>query len=217
MLLASGAKMVYSQRMNKISVPFLNILLAVGVISILAGVASLIRILAGVPLEYSFLNGGAIIAGAVIFYLCLAFFPVTQLLFSGMYLCLSGWLILIISLPVVPLTFAQLWPLEVSLCGLCVFLTGIVKRHKIRNAYLFPSILLFVLGFLFLLFSLKIIKTSFVQFFSVWGPVFLILLGVFIVTVYLYQKNLGNKFPYEQEDKSYVENSIDEMNGDSVE
>ncbi len=203
--------------MKKISVPFLNILLAVGLICFLAGVASLVRILAGVPLEYSFLNGGAIIAGAVIFYLSLAFIPVTQLLFFGMYLCLSGWLILIISLPVVPFSFGQLWPVEVILCGFCVFLTGIVKRHKVRNSYLFPSILLVVLGFFFLLFSLKIIKTSFVQFFSVWGPVLLILLGLSLVVVYLYQKNSGNKFPYEKEDQSYVENKIDEMNGDSVE
>ena len=57
--------------MKKLTVPVLNILLALGVVCIIAGLFLLLRLASDYRLEFSFLSFAVIFTGAVLFYLSL--------------------------------------------------------------------------------------------------------------------------------------------------
>ena len=77
------------------------------------------------------------------------------------------------------------------MCGICLILTCVFKHRKIRGVYLFPSLLIEVLGIAFLLFSLDVIKISLSLFVAKWGPLMLILAGAALVGVFFWQRNFS--------------------------
>ena len=103
---------------------------------------------------------------------------------------------------VLPLGTEHLWPIAVILSGICLILTCVFKHRKVRGVYLFPSVLIEVLGIVFLLFSLKVIKGSLSAFASKWGPLVLILAGAALIGVFFWQRNFNDFFPYDKDELS---------------
>ncbi|MBQ6779889.1 MAG: hypothetical protein IJP62_01515 [Treponema sp.] len=185
--------------MKRFTVPILNILLAIGIVCIFAGFFLLIHPFAGLQDVAPFTNICLILFGALCFYFALVKYRHAPLFFFGLYLCLASCLFLLVTSGILPVGLSQLWPCGVVLCGICLFFTGLFRHRKILSAYLFPSLLLIILGGFFLLFSLDIISISFRTFVARWWPVFLIIIGLFLVGLFLYQQNPQFYFPYEPE------------------
>uniref|UniRef100_UPI00388F5BA0 hypothetical protein n=1 Tax=Treponema sp. TaxID=166 RepID=UPI00388F5BA0 len=101
-----------------------------------------------------------------------------------------------------PLEIRHLWPIMVLFSGICLVLTCFFKHRKIRGVYFFPAILIELLGGVFLLFSLNVVKTSLSHFAAKWGPLVLILAGVVLVAVFFWQRNFNDFFPYDKDELS---------------
>lgn len=185
--------------MRKFTVPILNILLAAGVVCVFAGFFLLIHPFAGVRNVAPFVNICLILFGALCFYFSLVKYRHAPLFFFGLYLCLAASLYLFVTSGILSVGWAQLWPCGVVLCGICLFLTGLFRHRKVLSAYVFPSVLLVLLGAFFLLFSLDIITLSFREFVGRAWPFFLIVVGGFLIGLFLYQQTPGTHFPYEGE------------------
>ena len=188
--------------MKKLTVPLLNILLAFGVVCILVGIFLLVRVASNYHLELSFLTVALVFTGAVLLYLSLAVYRRALFFFLGLCLCFISIFNLIIASSVLPLSMRQLWPGQVVLSGVCLFVTGVFKNHHIRARYSFPALLLIALGAVFLLFSLHIIPVSFTYVVTRWWPAFLVLIGVSLVVLFLYQQAPNSHFPYESEEET---------------
>ena len=76
--------------------------------------------------------------------------------------------------------------------GIFLYIAGMVKYRKVQAGYFIPSLTLFLLGIWFMLFSFKIIKVSFQVVALVGGPLFIMMSGIFIIALFLLQKNHSN-------------------------
>lgn len=188
--------------MKKITVPVLNALLAAGLILVLAGLLLILRFYAGFGAEFPVLSALTMMLGAVIFYGAMTLLHWAVLFFSGLLIFCIGLCMTFVFSGVLPLGSENLWPIAVILCGFCLILTCVFKHRKIRGVYLFPSVLIEVLGIVFLLFSLDIIKVSFSTFMSKWGPLVLIFAGAVLIGVFLWQRNFNDFFPYDKDELS---------------
>ena len=188
--------------MKKITVPMLNVLLAAGVILILAGLLLISHFSGGFVHEFPVASVCVMIFGAVVFYVAMTLVHWAVFFFSGLLLFFLGLFMTFVFSNVLPFSPGHLWPISVMLCGLCLLLTCIFKHRKLRGVYLFPSVLILVLGAVFLLFSLDVIKISFSVFVAKWGPLVLILAGAALVGVFFWQRNFNDFFPYDKDELS---------------
>ncbi|MGN0730239.1 hypothetical protein [Treponema sp.] len=100
------------------------------------------------------------------------------------------------------LNLKELWPVIVINAGLAFLVSDLFIYRKIRTVFLFPSAALFILGVIFLLFSLHLFHISFVKFISVFWPIVLFVLGILLILVYGVQRMNGEEFPYMTDDSS---------------
>jgi hypothetical protein len=186
--------------MKKYTVTKLNILLAAGIICILAGIFLTIWYASTTPNRFSYISAAVILAGGLFVYIALAFSHKTLVLYIGLVMTAIGILRFIVGSGSVSCTMKQLWPVIVIFCGIALFPAGFFRYHRIRASYLFPALVLVFLGGFFLLFSLDIITISFTRFVSMWWPLLLVALGGILVGVFLYQQHCNNQFPYIRDD-----------------
>ncbi len=188
--------------MKKITVPVLNILLAAGVIFILAGLLLISRFSVGFASELPSGSIATMFVGAVIFYIAMTLIHWAVFFFLGLLVFCIGLCMTFVFSGVLPFSPEHFWPIAVILCGISLMLTCIFKHRKIRGVYLFPSILIEILGLVFLLFSLDVIKISFSAFMAKWGPFVLIVAGIALVGVFFWQRNFNDFFPYDKDELS---------------
>ncbi|HBP08754.1 MULTISPECIES: hypothetical protein [unclassified Treponema] len=100
------------------------------------------------------------------------------------------------------LNLKELWPVIVINAGLAFIVSDLFIYKKIRTVFLFPSVALFVLGIIFLLFSLHVFHISFAKFISVFWPIVLFVLGILLILVYGVQRINSEEFPYMKDDSS---------------
>ena len=200
--------------MKKITVPMLNILLAAGVVLILAGLLLISKFSAGFGQEVPVLSIATMIFGAVIFYIAMTVVHWAVFFFLGLLVFCIGLSMTFVFTNVFPFGAEHLWPIGVILSGICLILTCIFKHQKIRGVYLFPSLLIEFLGLVFLLFSFDVIKISFSSFVAKWGPLMLILAGAALVGVFLWQRNFKEFFPYDTDELSDLTDEEKEFYGE---
>ena len=188
--------------MKKITVPVLNALLAAGVILIIVGLLLISRLSAGWGSEIPAFSIAIMVFGAAVFYVAMTLIHWAVFFFTGLFVFCMGLCMTFIFTNVLPFTTEHLWPICVILCGMCLILTCVFKHRKIRGVYLFPSLLIEVLGIAFLLFSLDVIKISLSLFVAKWGPLMLILAGAALVGVFFWQRNFNEFFPYDKDELS---------------
>ncbi len=200
-------------KMKKITVPVLNLILAFGLVCILAG-AFLFSVFASeICTPVSPTSVFVMILGAAIFYFSMVFLHWASFFFAGMSLFFMGLTSMLISAKFFPYGIDVLWPVDLCWCGICLILTCVFKHKKVRGVYLFPSSLLLFLGCFFLLFSLRVIKISFMQFMSRCFPFILILFGGFLVAVFFYQKKDTEHFPFDKDELADSTDDEDPFSG----
>ena len=200
--------------MKKITVPVLNILLAAGVVLILAGLLLISHFSAGFGAEVPTGSIILMIFGAVIFYLAMTVIHWAVLFFLGLLVFCIGLCMTFVFTNVLPFGPEHLWPISLLLCGICLLLTCVFKHQKIRGVYLIPSLLIVLLGGVFLLFSFGVIKISLSSFVAKWGPLMLILAGAALVGVFLWQRNFKEFFPYDTDELSDLTDEENEFYGE---
>ncbi len=199
--------------MKKKSAPLLYISLAFGILFVLMGLVLLLIFSAdSEQVVFSRSSVLFLLSGAFFLFMSLAITRRAFYLSLGLNLCFVGISSLIFSFNLFGLTLKQFWPVYMIFFGISLIPSGYYGFRRLRTVYLFPSVLLIILGGIFCLFSFDIISLSFSKFFSRWWPVFLILVGVVLITVFLYQRQNKTSFPYLSDDDYYDDD--DEETGD---
>lgn len=174
--------------MKKLPVSVLNLLLAFGLLFLFGGFLLFL-----VALEnnhdhfFRFWPFFIMFAGMLVTYFSVTVFKKSYILFVGILTALSGCLSIFITRDITTLDFPQLWPCFLFFAAIALFLSCIYKFRKLRPNYFVPSIAMIVLGIVFLLFSLDVVKMSFASFIVITGPFILFFGGVAVVVLYFVQ------------------------------
>ncbi len=107
--------------------------------------------------------------------------------FMGL-LYLSWSLIYLVAYAIFSLSFKVFWPLLGLSAGLLWFVAGIWKYRTLKFGYLIPSVTLFGMGCWYSLFSFGLIKFSFKTVAITLGPLFMLLIAVFLIIFFFLQQ-----------------------------
>ena len=107
--------------------------------------------------------------------------------FMGL-LYLSWSLIYLVTYTFFNFMFKEMWPLLGVTAGLLWFVAGYWKYRRLKFGYLIPSVTLFGMGLWYSLFSFGLIKLSFRTIASTLGPLFMLLIAVFLVIYFFLQQ-----------------------------
>lgn len=80
------------------------------------------------------------------------------------------------------------WPLIGIFSGVSLLFSGHFHHKKWHFGYIIPSVVLFIMGIWFLMFSLKIIVIPFIDVVLICGPLLLLLCFVLLFVLFYYQK-----------------------------
>ncbi|HAO30701.1 MAG TPA: hypothetical protein DCQ43_05055 [Treponema sp.] len=150
--------------------------------------------------QTTFLPVLLMVVGSLTLFVGLALMQSGVALFVGLFFLLTGIISLLVTAQVLPVTMKQIWPVFVIIAGVCLQLASMYSTQRVRSVYLFPSIVLCVLGACFLLFSFNIITDSLVRVIVLWWPLLLIAIGVVLIVLFLIQQLHHSDFPYMADD-----------------
>ena len=178
-----------------------NIILAVGIFSILIGILLLGLFSSELSFRNFFLRPTLLLLlGAVTIYISLVSTRYPLFTFSGMFFCCAGVLFLLIDAKLVKSSVEQLWPILVIMSGIFLFPSCYLRSKKITSSYVVPAVCLVCLGLLFLLFSMDIIKTPLRTFAARWWPFVLIIFGIGLVILFFLSQYQKSPFSLTEED-----------------
>ncbi|MBO7639577.1 MAG: hypothetical protein J6S91_11435 [Treponema sp.] len=176
----------------------------------IALVLGIILVIAGIFLmaTHSFTSEGTIsvrvivniVLGALLLFLGLGPFSNWFLILAGLFILQLGFLLLLVDLHVIPYTMRQAWPILVSAAGISLVPAGLYRLKRMRSIYLFPAILLILLGVFFSLFSFRILHVSLSLFMHQWWPALMVVTGLVLVVLYFIQQVRKKDFPYMDDD-----------------
>lgn len=167
-----------------------EVLLPLGIILILLGIAMLIRIVFSVSF-WSLWPFLLIVIGIAFVFLCIHINHQSKFLFMGSFLILCGILMLVISSGFTDYNLKQFWPLFALFLGVALLLTGKYKKKRWGTfQFIIPAISLIILSFFFALFSFDIIKESLSEIVSIFWPILFVLAGLFMVVVFYEKQNI---------------------------
>ena len=166
-----------------------------------------------VPLEnrhiiINYLPIVAALSGIAVLVLSIRYTKRLHQIFIGFELLFWGIFVVLHELRILPYTFMQWWPMIGVTAGIFLCIAGKVKYQKVLTGYFIPSLILFLLGIWFMLFSFNIVKVPFQTVAIVGGPLFLMMSGVFIIALFLLQKNHSNLVAKDDEN---IDLETDEM------
>ena len=166
-----------------------------------------------VPLEnrhiiINYLPTVAALSGIAVLVLSIRYTKRLHQIFIGFELLFWGIFVVLHELRILPYTFMQWWPMIGVTAGIFLCIAGKVKYQKVLTGYFIPSLTLFLLGIWFMLFSFNIVKVPFQTVAIVGGPLFLMMSGVFIIALFLLQKNHSNLVAKDDEN---IDLETDEM------
>ena len=119
-------------------------------------------------------------------------------LFMGL-LYLSWSLIYLFAYTLFSYSLKEMWPLLGISAGILWFIAGRLKYQTLKFGFLIPSVTLFGMGVWYSLFSFGLISLSFKTVASTLGPLFMLLVAVFLVFFFfLQQKHKELVFPDEE-------------------
>lgn len=107
--------------------------------------------------------------------------------FMGL-LYLSWSLIYLVTYTLFSFRFKEMWPLLGVSAGILWFIAGKWKYKVLKFGYLIPSLTLFGMGCWYSLFSFGLIKLSFKTIAITLGPLFMLLIAVFLIVLFLVQQ-----------------------------
>ena len=107
--------------------------------------------------------------------------------FMGL-LYLSWSLIYLVTYTLFSFRFKEMWPLLGISAGILWFVAGKWKYGALKFGYLIPSFTLFGMGCWYSLFSFGLIKLSFKTIAITLGPLFMLLIAVFLISFFFLQQ-----------------------------
>ncbi len=128
------------------------------------------------------------VVGGLLFYRSMTGKRLSSLFFISVVILCNGFLLMAIDIGFLNYSLAQIWPVMVMVSGIVLIPTSVYKYGKISSKFLVPALMIFLMGVFFLLFSLDIIKVSFVSFSAQWWPLFFILGGLLLTALFFYGK-----------------------------
>lgn len=164
-----------------------KILLAIGLAFIVIGILLQIFLIQKTRVNIAVLRSVIItFVGAIILYFaCIKRYSMWR--FSiGLFLTLGGIFFVIVDTCFNEYDIKTLWPVLVSLVGVSVILGAIFSKKRMTISIIIPSVVLIIMGVLFLFFSLNIIKDSFVSVVTNLLPLFMIISGVVLFGSFFY-------------------------------
>lgn len=174
--------------MRKLSNLVLNILLALGLLFLLGGFLLFVYALENDHARFfRFWPLFITVSGLLLTYFSVVCFHKSYLLFSGIMISLSGCLSMFLATDITSLGYSELWPVFLSIAGVSLLLSCAYKFRRPRPNYLVPSMAMIGLSVLFLMFSLNVIKISFVSFIVMVGPFLLFGAGITVVILFIVQ------------------------------
>ena len=111
----------------------------------------------------------------------------TYLFFASL-LMMAGIFLFFSALGIVSLPLSRAWPLLSVFSGLALLPVGWRRCGGIRPRYLVSSCAFVILGFVFMVFALKIIPFSFRSFIYTWWPLLFLLGGLTLILISLSPK-----------------------------
>ncbi len=172
---------------------FPNKLLIAGIVLILGGGVFLLWTLGLFP---GFLNWlvalwplPLLVGGLVMLYLVYLKGRAHHLLLPGMILLLGGLFFLLYNTIIPDTSFERIWPAMMSIAGFALIPYAFKMKKRTRAGLLISAAFLIVLSVLFFPFSLKLIRTDFVQFTSRWWPVIIVITGAILVISFAVNKH----------------------------
>lgn len=174
--------------MKQLPKKVLNIILAVGLLFLSVGFLTFVYALeTNHENFFKFWPLFVIFTGLFVTYFSITVFHRSYLLFGGIAFSFSGCFMEFLSQDITSLTYVQLWPVFLLIAGISLLLACIYKFRRPRPNYIVPSVIMILLGIVFLLFSLDVIKVSFVTFMVIVGPCLLFGAGVTAVILFVAQ------------------------------
>lgn len=164
-----------------------KIILAFGLFCTLCGIFSQILVIKKRAIDFPLVLSITVsLIGA--FFLYLACIKKTSMwkFMTGLFLTLSGIFFLVVETCFSAYNLAVLWPVLVSFVGISVIFGAVFSKKKITFSIVIPSVLLIFMGILYLLFSLDIVKISFISVVTNLLPFVLILSGAVLLGVFFY-------------------------------
>ena len=102
----------------------------------------------------------------------------------GVFLFLSA-------LSIIPVGLGRLWPLLSVFTGIALIPSGWYFYGLFKLKFIVPAAAFIVLGVVMLIFSLRMVSFSLVEFVSSWWPLLIILAGLTLILISLGTKNTG--------------------------
>ena len=136
-------------------------------------------------------------------------------IFMGL-LYLSWSIIYLFSYTIFSYSLKEMWPLLGISAGLLWFIAGKLRYKVLKFGYLIPSVTLFGMGLWYSLFSFGLISLSFKTVASTLGPLFMLLIAVFLILFFfLQQKHTELVFPDEEtgdfaDEESSIKSDLEE-------
>ena len=164
----------------------------IGLFLMIFGTIFLFGFREGTSLLYVFLAFLLVVAGAICAILAIKLNKQAYYLFFASFFLMSGIFLFLSALGIIPLTFAEAWPLLSVFSGLALLPVGWRRTGGFSPRYFVSSCVLVILGFILLVFSLRMLPFSFRQFILEWWPSLFILGGITLVLTSLSVKSLNS-------------------------
>ena len=132
-----------------------------------------------------------LIASSFIIYRALVRRMKMRYFFIALFSFFSSLLFLVCAAKIIPYSLMQLWPLLSFFSGISLLAAGFYQKKRLSISLAVPAVLLIVLGFAFLLFSLRIIDDRFFVFASKWWPALFVIAGVTLIVIFFCRSMLN--------------------------
>ena len=186
-----------------------SLLLGTGIAFVLLGFVLLAALAVDIELKLSAFRYliWAVLGGGILF-VSLIKVQKKSMVFTGLFLLLTGILFFFIDTKFLPYSLDALWPITVIIGGFSLFVSGFYVDRSVKTSQLIPSIALVLLGILCMLFSLDIIQEPFLRLASRWWPLVLIAAGFCLVVLFFVWNT--NKIQLEDVDDDFTD--LDDIN-----
>ncbi len=177
-----------------------NFILAVGLLLVFIGLFVLVGNQEKATKIFAFRPVLSLSSGIILLFIALALTGESFSVFLGCFFVLMGVVFLLVDSHIIPYSFSEMWPTIMIASGLALFPAGLYRAKRIRTVYLFPAIMLVLLGICFLLFSLRVFPIPFRVFVSRFWPLLIIICGLGLVVMFFVQQVNSKTFPYMEDD-----------------
>ncbi len=171
-----------------------NIFLAAGLLSFITGIILFFILPANQFETYNFFMHVVILFAAIAIVYFSVILNKAFAFYISVNVAFAALMLLVMSALGREFSLVRFWPVFLMFFGITLIPAGRIKYHRFKTIYVVPSSCMFFMGAFFILFSFKIIKVSLRTVVSYSMPVFLILCGLVLITLYCIRSKSADAF-----------------------